>query len=67
MTHYDHSDILIRLGKFDDYKGPICLNVKTHEECLFCNEVCNKMSSKVIIDALSMNKKNLYFEEQDSF
>ena len=67
MTQNIQSDILIRLGKFDDYKGPICLNVQANQRCNFCNNTCNGMSSKVIIDALSLDKKNLYFEESDSF
>ena len=67
MTQNIQSNILIRLGKFDDYKGPVCLNVQGNKGCNFCNESCNKMSSKVIIDALSLDKKNLYFEESDSF
>ncbi|MHA1562654.1 MAG: hypothetical protein ACTSPA_11065, partial [Promethearchaeota archaeon] len=67
MTQNNQSDILIRLGKFDDYKGPICLNVHGKKGCKFCNEACNGLSSKVIIDALSLDKKNLYFEEKDSF
>ncbi len=67
MTQNIQSDILIRLGKFDDYKGPICLNVHGKKGCKFCNESCNGLSSKVIIDALSLDKKNLYFEERDSF
>lgn len=67
ILSYDHFNILIRLGKFDDYKGPICLNVQTNKGCTFCNDTCNQMSSKIIIDALSLNKKNLFFEEKDSF
>jgi PAS domain S-box-containing protein len=67
MTQNNQSDILIRLGKFDDYKGPICLNVHGKKGCKFCNEACNGLSSKIIIDALSLDKKNLYFEEKDSF
>ncbi len=67
MNQTEHSDILIRLGKFDDYKGPICLNVQTKETCEFCNDKCNGISSKVIRDALSLDKKNLFFEELESF
>ncbi|UYP45873.1 hypothetical protein NEF87_002158 [Candidatus Lokiarchaeum ossiferum] len=64
---FDHSNILITLGKFDDYKGPICLNVQDSEGCTFCEDTCNHISSKIIIDALSLNKKNLFFEERNSF
>jgi len=67
MTKNNQSDILIRIGKFDDYKGPVCLNVHGKKGCKFCNEACSGLSSKVIIDALSLDKTNLYFEEEDSF
>jgi PAS domain S-box-containing protein len=67
MDQNEPSEILIRLGKFDDYKGPICLNTKTSLECEFCNQPCDQVSSKIIMDALSLDKINLYFEEDDSF
>lgn len=67
MSPIETPPIFIRLGKFDDYKGPICLNVDSVNDCEFCISPCNQISSKVIMDALSMDKSNLYFEEQESF
>ena len=67
MAQSKSPEILIRLGMFDDHKGPICLNAQANGYCNFCNVTCTGMSSKVIIDALSLDKKNLYFEEKDSF
>jgi PAS domain S-box-containing protein len=59
-------EYMIRIGKFDEYKGPICLSAQDDRECDFCNDDCRGLTSKIMMDSLSFDKKNVFFEEEET-
>ncbi|MFX0101713.1 MAG: hypothetical protein ACFFCS_19265 [Candidatus Hodarchaeota archaeon] len=57
-------NFVIRIGKFDEREGPICLNAQKDQMCDFIGEKCNGVTSRVIVDALGVNKEKFTFEEE---
>ncbi len=59
------SSFVIRIGKFDDRLGPICLNAQAYKDvfCEFGGEICKDITTRAIIDALGVDKESFSFEE----
>lgn len=57
------SSFSIRIGTFDEKLGPICLNAQKNVWCDFASEKCNGVTSRNIMEALSIEKENIVFEE----
>jgi hypothetical protein len=55
----------IRVGKFDERLGPICLNAEKGMHCNFAEKECDEITTQIIIDALGVNQLKFLFEQNN--